>query len=198
MKLTFVLTYWKGDRDIHAKCVESLTKAYPTAQIKVLCDTDRLKTGKNAGRWTKRWMERALKTGADIIIKVDPDTRAQVPATSFPDFDIFGQISADNAYFPGSRGVMEGGAIGFKASAVKAILDSGKLLDERYESAPFVPEPPRFGTPKPRIILQDPIVHAVAMQLGLKEGPWPGLDLKMHWETGTHSKDALFIHPVKE
>jgi hypothetical protein len=198
MNVAFVVTWCLHDRNFYKNSVESVARCYPNAEIVTVADSPRLKLGEFGGQWTKRWMERVLETEADTIIKFDPDTRAQVAAANFPDFDIFGQESQDDTYFAGSKGILLGCAIGFKRSAVKAILDSGKLLDPKYTEAPYAFTEYRFGT---HYIgsLQDPIVHDIALQLGLKEGVWSGLDLKMSWhaDKNVHPSTALFIHPVR-
>jgi hypothetical protein len=141
-------------------------------------------------------MKQALATGADIIVKLDPDTRARAAVTTFPTTDVFGQMSPAKTYHQLS-GVLYGAAIGFKASAVKKILESGYLRSPVYKQTPYLTRETRY-TPIEFISLQDPIVHDVAVRLKLTEGPWPGLFIQPHWETATTPpSDATFVHPFK-
>lgn len=194
MDICFVVTYCKRDAHLVDACKESL-KVYDDRCVLTFCDEPlRLKVPPQAGRWTERWMEHALDLG-DIIVKVDPDTRAMRKA-SFPITDIFGQFAQKDDYHPDSTGVLMGGAIGFQRDAVKKILDSGFLRDEKYNEPPYLVEERRY-VPKETVILNDLIVHDIAQRLGLSEGAWEGLDLMMSWEPfRPFHKGATFIHPV--
>lgn len=197
LNITFVVNYYDRDAALVADCVAALNHFYPAATVLQIEDNPPLKTPDKAGQWTERWMTQAAATSPDIIIKVDPDTRALRAVTSFPTTDIFGQLAPEGTYFPGSSGIISGGCIGFKASAVTAILNSGLLRDMRYSAKPFACVERRFGLPQSWIVLNDPIVHDVAQRLSLTEGIWDGLSLKHSWDADkTHPADATFIHPA--
>lgn len=198
LKVCFVMTYCERDASLTAASAAALKSLYPDATVLVIDDsTTRLKLAPNGGQWSQRWMSQALASGADIIVKLDPDTRA-VKVASFPAEDVFGMQAPEGTYFPQSSGVISGGAIGFQAAAVQKILDSGFLLDAKYTEKPYATEERRFGHPRPTVILQDPIVGDVAQRLGLSQGVWEGLDIHFSWEPPVpFRKDATFVHPVK-
>lgn len=198
-KLTFVMNYTQRDAALSLKSAFALKTLYPGVEVILIEDSPRLKLPQFSGQWTDRWMKAALLTDADIIIKLDPDTRATKAAASFPTTDIFGQQAPLGTYFPKSTGIICGGAIGFQRAAVQKIVDSGFLLDPKYTVKPYLTEERRFGTPRETVSLQDPIVADIAQRLGLKSGDWPGLHIKFQWEPPVVApKDALFAHPVKE
>lgn len=192
--LTFVLTSYK-DADLSVKTIEALVKVYPGASIIHLSDSapNRLKLPQFAGAWTERWMKAGLGTNADIIVKLDPDTRAYVAVTDFPATDIFGQVAVNGTYWD-VKGVIHGAAIGFKRSAVEKIVQSGLLHDKKYTTHPYVTSRDLTET----ISLQDPIVHDIAVRLGLSEGNWPGLQILTKWDEQRKidMSKVTFAHPV--
>ncbi len=198
-KITFAMTYCERDAALVNKSQAALESLYPEARVIVIADNPRIKLPGFQGQWTERWMKAALATDADIIVKIDPDTRAMRVAT-FPTEDVFGQMAPTGAYYPNSNGIISGGAIGFQQAAVQKIVDSGFLRDTKYDVKPYATEERRFGTPRETILLQDFITHDVAERLNLTKGDWPGLHLKFSWEAdqNVHPKNATFIHPVKE
>lgn len=194
--LAFAMTYCSRDKQLAQDSSAALKTLYPQAQVLLIEDNPRLKLPQFSGQWTERWMKQALTTGADIIVKVDPDTRALAAVTNWPITDIFGQVSPDKTYH-NLTGVLYGAAIGFKASTVKKILDSGQLRHPRYKQPPFVTRETRY-TPVEFISLQDPIVHDIAVRLKLAEGPWPGIFIQPHWETpAIPPPNTTFVHPVR-
>lgn len=196
MKLTFAISSWQKDADLAPKAIESLKKAYPDAVIVHCVDVppNRIKLPQFAGAWTERWMKAALETAADIIVKVDPDTRAYVRATEFPKEDIFGQVSDPGTYWH-IEGVIFGAAIGFQRSAVEKIVASGLLNDKKYTVHPYLFDREEDTT----VSLQDPIVHDIGLRLQLSSGKWTGLQMHTRW--GDPVRDAekyTFVHPVRE
>jgi hypothetical protein len=142
-------------------------------------------------------MTQAITTGADIIVKVDPDTRATNLAT-FPSADVFGFLAPNGIYSPKSSGIFCGAAIGFQSSAVEKILSSGHLTDQKYTRKPFVTPERRYGHPREVIALQDPIVADVVSRLRLTTANWPGLHIRFSWDRPVPPPSgATFIHPVK-
>jgi hypothetical protein len=194
MNITFAITSYE-DSVLAAQSAAAAKTLYPSAQIVQLSDLapNRLKLPQFAGAWTERWMKATLATNADIIIKIDPDTRAYNAVTTFPTTDIFGQI-AENGIYWNVKGVIHGAAIGFQRSAIQKIVDSGLLLDKKYTTKPYLYS--RDMTEA--ISLQDPIVHDVALRLGLTMGAWAGLQLFTKWQQPTVDKStATFAHPVR-
>jgi hypothetical protein len=199
-KLFFAMNYCERDKTLASKSMSACQKLYPNDLVVGIPDTPRLKLAQFGGQWTQRWMEAALADAeAEIIIKIDPDTRALKACRAFPTTDIFGQLAPEGTYYPKSNGIICGGAIGFTRAAVQKIVDSKLLLDPKYTQKPYWTEERRFGTPREHIALQDPIVHDIAQRLNLSEGAWDGLDLMMSWEPSRpFQKTATFVHPVKE
>src|SRR5271157_4163109 len=96
--VAFAMTTYK-DTDLAKKAVSALKEFYPKAAIVVCSDEiDRLKLPDLCGAWTERWMQQALKTDANIIVKVDPDTRCYGIVTKWPMADVFGQIAPEGVY----------------------------------------------------------------------------------------------------
>jgi hypothetical protein len=196
MNITFVITSYQ-DSVLAAQSAAAAKTLYPSAQIVQLSDLppNRLKLPQFSGQWTERWMKAALATNADIIIKIDPDTRAYNAVTTFPTTDIFGQI-AQNGIYGGLKGVIHGAAIGFQRAAVEKIVASGLLSDKKYTVKPYTTTRGLTET----ISLQDPIVHDVATRLGLTMGAWAGTSIRTKWQ-GKKTVDTTkvtFAHPVKD
>lgn len=197
MSLCFAMTHCDRDASLAGISSAALKSLYPGATVLVIEDKPRLKLPLFSGQWTKRWMEKAMATGADIVVKLDPDTRAMRTVSNFPASDVFGQLAAKGDYFPNSDGILSGACIGFQAAAVKRILDSGILTDAKYTQKPYWAAERRYGTPWEGISLQDPIVADVMQRLNLASQCWEGLDLMMSWEPPRpFRKDATFVHPV--
>jgi hypothetical protein len=121
-------------------------------------------------------------------------------ATSFPTADVFGQQSILGTYFPQSpTTIICGACIGFQAASAEKIVNSGLLLNAKYNSAPYAYAERRYGTPRQTVILNDPIMDDVITQLGLTKAVWTNLHLQMSWEPATKiPAGTTFAHPVKE
>lgn len=198
LTVTFAMTHTIRDAALAQKSSDVLKALYPDSPVLVIEDKPRLKLAASAGQWTERWMQAALGTRADIVVKLDPDTRAKRVAT-FPSSDVFGQVAPKGTYWPESDGILSGGAIGFQRAAVQKILDSGLLRDVDYRVKPYYYSEPRFGTPQVTIALNDPIVDDIARRLSLSRAHWDGLDLHYSWESARPFRaDATFVHPVKD
>jgi hypothetical protein len=196
MNITFAITSYQ-DAALATKTAAALKALYPNATIVRASDLPphRLKLPQFSGQWTERWMKGALATPADIIVKIDPDTRAYNAVATFPTTDIFGQIAKNGVYY-NLKGVIHGAAIGFKRSAVEKIVESGLLTSVKYTVKPYVTSRDSTET----ISLQDPIVHDIALQLGLTMGAWPGLSIRTRWDDATtvDKSKVTFAHPVKD
>lgn len=198
-RLTFAMTYCDRDAALAQKSADAVRTLYPSAQIVLIEDHPRLKLAHFGGQWTERWMQAALATDANIIVKLDPDTRAMRTVTHFPMALVFGQMAPMGAYYSKSDGIILGGAIGFKRFLVEKIVDSALLQDARYTEKPYAREERRFGDPKEVIAMQDPIVADILQRLDVFQGVWDGLDLMMSWEpVRSFRQTATFVHPVKD
>jgi hypothetical protein len=189
MNVTFAMTTFH-EGVLVDKSVKALREFHPKSTIVVLHDEEtNLKVPELRGTWTANWMLTALATDADIIVKVDPDTRAYNTVSKWPESDVFGEIAPNWVYAGlGATNVVFGACIGFKRSAVKKILDSGYLLDKQYE---------KFA--HKGVSIQDPIVTDVINRLGLSIGHWSGLHMRTRFkEIGTFDKKQVaFAHPVR-
>lgn len=200
-KLAFAINYCGRDAALAQKSAAAVRQLYPTASVVLIDDSEtNLKVPPNAGQWTQRWMTQALATGADIIFKIDPDTRAMKAVTTFPTADVFGQPSVARTYYPTSpTTIIYGACIGFQKAAAEKIVASNLLLNAKYNEKPYVCEERRYGTPRFNVILNDPVMDDVITQLGLTKATWAGLDMKNSWDVDqhVHPHSATFIHPVR-
>jgi hypothetical protein len=199
-KLAFAINYCQRDAALAQNSAVAVKRYYPDASVVLIDDSKTsLKLPPNAGQWTQRWMTQALATGADIVIKIDPDTRAMRTAMSFPTADVFGQPSVVGTYYPKSPAtILYGACIGFQKAAAEKIVASNLLLNTKYNEKPYVCEERRYGTPRFDVILNDPVMDDVTAQLGLSKAAWSGLDMKNSWDADrTHSPNATFVHPVR-
>ena len=189
--LTFAMTTYK-DVELARKSIKALKEFYPKASI-VLCndEIEHLKVPEKCGAWTERWMKKSMETEADIIVKVDPDTRAFNSLWGhdrMPDADVFGVVAPNWVYAAlGATGVLYGACIGFRRTAVKAILDSGFLHDPKYKTFAYEGQS-----------IQDPIVTDVVKRLGLSIGYWKNLHIRTRFDgLGTFDRNKVtFAHPV--
>lgn len=200
-KVAFAVNSYEKDRELALRTIDALQKVYPDSPIIHVLDEPRLKFPQFCGQWTERWMRQTLATGADVFVKIDPDTRAYRKA-DFPDAEMFGQTAPPDAYW-GIEGVTMGGAMGLSRQATQRILDSNLLRDEKYSKAPYCTHPAsQFARVKGEIkiiSLQDPILADVAKRLGITPAKWDGLHMKFCWEPlGEVNETATFVHPVVE
>lgn len=197
MKFTWVMTYCDADRLLKDRSVEAMKRLYPDADGIVLYDRPdfSLKVPEWFGFWTQRWMYAALECKNDIIVKIDPDTRAVNAVTEFPETDIFGYTAPKNTYWPGSKAIICGAAIGFYRDVVERIIYSGDLRDDKYSFAPYASE---MGTPAKPVSLQDAITADVIKRHGFTTGDWPGLHIRFSWDKPEFAPPtATFVHPVR-
>lgn len=95
----FALNFYDEPEDLVQKCAASVKEFFPDSCL-VFCDDriERLKTKDFSGHWTERWMRKALETTANVIVKIDPDTRC-FGCAPFPASDMFGKISPPRTYW---------------------------------------------------------------------------------------------------
>ena len=162
----------------------------------MVCDdrVERLKTPKFSGHWTQRWMRLGWESGADVIVKIDPDTRCYGYAP-FPDLRTCSGRCLLHALTGAEKDVPWGAVIGFKRDAVKKIVESGFLLEPHYKGD----RPYMTMRGEEWVSLQDPIVADVMKRLNLSFSEWEGIRIKGHWEKGTPdtANGCTFAHPVR-
>jgi hypothetical protein len=190
----FALNFYDEPEELVKKCAASVKEFFPDSCL-VFCDDriERLKTPEFSGHWTERWMKKALATDADVIVKVDPDTRC-FGCAPFPDSDVFGKISPPRTYWK-EKDVPWGAVIGFKRDAAKKIVESGFLLEPHYKGD----RPYLTMRGEEWVSLQDPIVADVMKRLNLSFSEWEGIRIKGHWEKGMPdtANGCTFAHPVR-
>lgn len=186
----FAMTTYQ-DGELAKKSIRALREFYPKSPVVLCSDEDeRLKLPELCGAWTERWMKGCMKTDADIIVKLDPDTRAYNRVSEWPESDVFGVWAPIGVYAAlGAPHTIYGAAIGFQRHGVKRILDSGLLRDSKYKK--FAWE---------GVSIQDPIVTDIVKTLGLSVSPWSGLHIRTKWDgLGEFDKKKVaFAHPVRD
>ena len=134
------------------------------------------------GLWTERWLRAGLESGADLIMKIDPDTGIFARA-EFPEAQLFGEKIGDPV------GV-HGGCLGIRKETAQRIVDSGLLLDEKYSAAEYSYRH-RSGV---TMSLQDRIFADVLGRLSIVPEAWTGY-LRLAGKLTT-TKGLFFAHPV--
>lgn len=165
MRLIFVVNYWHADAPLAKRLGKQIEMHYPGADQMYLRDVPRLKHILT-GEWTQRYLEYALATGADVILKLDPDT-CMWRRPEIPQADWFGTLSND--------GFVRGGACGFSRFAAESLVSSGKLMRPTQHSYP------RYGHCKwphedydsAQLSCQDRTVSEIMGNLGIPATPWP-------------------------
>jgi hypothetical protein len=189
MGICFAMTWYREPLELIAESIDALGEHYPDADLALVNENkERLKLPQFAGQWSERWMRRAIDTGAEIIVKIDPDTRCYRRA-EFPSADVFGEIAPAVCF--GIEGVIFGAAIGFSRSAILKILESGYLFDKKYCEDPY-----RYARDGEIVSLQDAIVSDIARRLGLRFAAWRGLRINCDWQGAPETGGAAFAHPV--
>lgn len=164
-RIVFVVNCWHRDEHLARRLGAQLDQHYSDASSIVLPDVPRLKD-KLTGEWTLRYLEWSLSSGADVIIKLDPDACVWRRAT-IPEADWFGTMSVDGTF-------VRGGACGFSREAAGKLIASQILLEEtpfsypRYDDYRW-PHEERDSTP---LSCQDRIVGAAMARLGILPSPW--------------------------
>ena len=132
---------------------------------------------KFAAKWTyRRFKFFLLNSEADVVVKIDPDTRIQ-RRVEFPDVDVFAPLCPD------TRGVVDfnGSCFGISRSIVEIVMQSGLLSDQRYDGAR----------------LEDKVLTDVFRKLGITVTGFP----EALYHKGATSGDTsgyAFVHPEKQ
>ncbi len=119
------------------------------------------------GYWTQRYLQIALQTSADVIIKLDPDAQIWRKFTP-PQADWFGTLSNTKAF-------VRGGCCGFSRAAAEKVCRSGLL----YKTYPYIYQ--RYGKYKwpheefseEPLSSQDNIMRRVMAILDIQPTEWP-------------------------
>jgi hypothetical protein len=117
--------------------VPSLVQAKLFNPNLVLVNGERLKHKPTGGcEFTQRNLEAVLaRSQAATIVKLDPDSYI-VRSCDIPTYDWFGHVHSTSIPFMGSRfDFIAGGAMGFSRDAIVRIIDSGFLLDRKYDNS---------------------------------------------------------------
>lgn len=151
MKITFIVTFANEPIEQIDWCLSNLRKSYPKANVILISDGGRIDYGlpqkyntvfvageklkiiSRGALWWKRFLTEALKTDADVIFKIDPDTKIWRRLNYFPDSDFFGMLT--------NKGEIDehiqGGCQGFSRSFAEKIIDSKITEDENYKDLNF-------------------------------------------------------------
>lgn len=176
------------DEHLADRLIRQLADHYRDASHIIIPDSPRLKD-KPTGQWTQRYLEWALATGADVIIKLDPDTCVWRRAV-LPDADWFGTISTDGTF-------VRGGACGFRRETAKRLVESRLLLEE----APF--SYARYGEYRwpheewsdELISCQDRIVGRAMAKLQIPPAPWPDVLILGNGNIIPEPENFAMTHP---
>jgi len=187
-RLVFVVNCWQRDEHLVERLGWKINRYYPEASRIVLPDVPRLKD-QMTGEWTQRYLEYALATGADVIIKLDPDAcvwrRAEIPID-----DWFGTISLDGNF-------IRGGACGFSREAAGKLVASQILFEPtpfsylRYDEYRW-PHEERDSTP---LSCQDRIVGAAMARLGIHPRPWADVLILGNDNRVPEAENFAITHP---
>ena len=192
--LCFVFSVYR-DEPLAIRLMADIRRAYPEADI--ICIPDgpadisllnacryyrvmrflgcRLKTLEYGGAWLHRLLALPLMfSGADVIIKLDPDTRIHRRFEAVPEADWFGQLRSTAFYLP----IIGGGCMGFSREFAERVLVSEYLLDPLYKDKRFAYQ--RYGRYRQPgetasdewIALTDWIIADVAHRLGVERISW--------------------------
>ncbi len=147
MKITFVITFAYESLEQLEWCISHLRKSYHEANVILISDGHRdpmylpekyntifiagqkLKIISCGALWWKRFFTEALKTNADIIFKIDPDTKIWRRLNYLPSSDFFGMLEG-TAY-------IQGGCQGFNRKFAEKIIESKITEEENYKNQDF-------------------------------------------------------------
>lgn len=194
-------------------CLGNLRRANPNAPVRVISDgvndqgydkvCRRFRVDYVAGRYLKRiecggawWvrvLEEGLKTGADWIVKIDPDTQIHRPFRTPPTGDIAGTI--DHKGTPDEN--VLGGCQAIRREAAEEILKSGILESpELTDHKTFNPDEPTRRHWRARAYMgSDMSLAWVGRNLGLTNGEWG--DVGIDWKGPAPQGDFAATHPHK-
>lgn len=225
MKLAFFLAVYSEFLPARQKILQ-LQHFYPDVEITTVTDGtydsdyesfcfdhgvhyqtgERIKLQKFGGLWTARMLELLLLTSADTFFKIDPaDTAIHRAFQTLPsdDVDLFGDIRETTNH----RLHIQGGCIGIRRQAARALLDSGRLGSPEF-CVPWYSYP-RFDPDasfryfkdgeshlesRDWITVEDLIIYDLAIELGLRIEPFA--EVYCHYNTLPEGIEGYAItHP---
>ena len=195
-------------------CLGHFRKAFPDAPLTVISDGvqglgyDKICKRFNAryvsgrylkriecgGQWWRRVLEEGVKTGADWIIKFDPDTKFhRAFRTPPPGGDVAGTI--DHKDLPEEN--VLGGCQAMRRAAAENILRSGILDDPALtDHRTFGPDEATRRHWKARSFMGSDVGLAwISRCLGLEFGEWP--EVGIDWKDPAPVGDFAATHPHK-
>lgn len=216
MQIAFVFGVY-NEWSLASRLVNQIRTLYPQAPAIAICDgtfnadfaqlcdlkgisfiaSDRIKLPQFGGAWSQRLFTEFLKTDADILIKLDPDTYLWRCFTSFPDTDWFG-TQANKYLYPYPRG----GCVGFRRKCIERFIASNLLGHPKYKNHIFAYD--RYGRwgwehdlkQTEPISLQDWVLADVAHQLKLKLGDWSEVNIQFRQIVANHGLRWAATHPM--
>lgn len=94
----------------------------------------RLKLMATGGQWCDRVLQAFFNYSlAEVLIKLDPDSRLHRPFKHIPQADWFGDVRLDGFFRP----LIRGGCMGFSRDFAKRLLLSRLLENQMYDALPF-------------------------------------------------------------
>jgi hypothetical protein len=146
-----------------------------------LIEGDRLKHKSSGGcEFTQRNLEEVItRSQAETIVKLDPDSYVW-RSCGIPSDDWFGHVHSTHIPFLGSRfDFIAGGAMGFSRGAIERIIESGILLDRKYDHQKGFydryKQYKKFGDPVGETDLirrEDWVIGDVCRRLKIKASSW--------------------------
>jgi hypothetical protein len=155
---------------------------------------ERLKQAKSGGRWWLRTLTYAASTGADFVLKIDPDTKFQRVIRSFPIFEISGTLVCQGT----PKEHIQGGIQAFSKSAIN------KLLNSKFFDNPLLTNPRHYAWDDNLLRLaieneymcSDAMLRKAKMELGLSWGNWS--EVNSQWKRLDKNYPRFAIsHPHK-
>jgi hypothetical protein len=132
--ICFVLNRFNEPDEQVQTVINRIRSVYPNSVLQLNDDrVDHLKSPKNGGAWTHRYLTSAVSSGCDHIIKVDPDTEILSAVENLPTQDcIFCRVREVQI---GDRlfRIPAGGALGFTRGAAQHIVDEKYFLQDCYK-----------------------------------------------------------------
>lgn len=216
--------FWFGvyqEYNLAKRLITSLRSFYPKQQIICIADgsynlnyatfcnrfeviyltEDRIKLQHYGGAWVERMFQSFLdRSSAEIMLRLEPDSFINYGFTTIPKTDVLGNILNT---FDG-RQYIHGGCIAFSRNAIKKILNSKLLKENKYKTElQFAYQRYKFPyllcgekNNEEWIIAEDLIWSDVIWQLGLNVTEWHEVYSRVR-ESCPEPKKYAVIHPVK-
>lgn len=197
-----------------AWCLHHLRTVYPDIPVTVLSDGtgypqypaissqygarflkgDRLKRASKGGQWWERTLSSAWETGADFVLKIDPDTKFQRPIQVWPETDIAGTLTGARQRFEH----IQGGVQLFRRRAIERLLESKYFQrEELYRSEYYAWGKDLLNhARRTDYLCTDAMLKKAKADMGLTWGPWSEVCSKWKSLPARHQHFAV-THPHK-